>query len=205
MIELIDLRETRHECPDRSDLQALLQQLVGQPFLFFRVSYGDELRLHLGEVQGYSNPKVQGRTRGSYIIGARASGLIVFSAPRHLLVTSGDGEAGRSETPATARSVDIKTIETGGFITPGSIVTSAGADRSGPGFSLQLRFSDGSTAYIRPSPGSDEVEPEGEERSTDVGAREIPDWEILTPHQRILKVGPGPRWNYLDSTRGRPE
>jgi hypothetical protein len=205
MIELIDLKETRRECSDLSDLNALLKQLVGQPFLFFRISYGDELRLHLGVMQGYSNPKMQNLTRGSYIVGARGSSWIVFSAPRHVLATSGDAGSGRSETPATARSVDIKTIETGGFITAGSIVTTAGADRSAPGFSLQLRFSDGSTAYIRPMPGPDEVEPGGEEAATDVGAMEIPDWEVLTPHQRILKVGPGPRWNYLDSTRDRSE
>jgi hypothetical protein len=205
MIELIDLKETRSECSDLSDLNALLKQLVGQPFLFFRVSYGDELRLHLGDLQGYSNPRMQGRTRGSYIVGARASSWIVSSASQHVLLTSGDEGAGRSETPATARSVDIETIETGGFITPGSLVTAAGADRSAPGFSLQLRFSDGSTAYIRPMAGPDEAEPEGEERSTDAGEIEIADWEILTPHQRILKVGPGPLWSYLDSTRERPE
>src|SRR5579883_3104434 len=148
MIELIDLRAIRRECSDLSELNALLQQVVGQPFLFFRVSYGDELRLHLGDVKCYSSPKMQGRTRGSYIIGARASSWIVVSAPRHLLATSGDGGSGRPETPATARAVDLKTIETGGFITPGSIVTSAGADRSAPGLSFQLRCSDGSTAHI---------------------------------------------------------
>src|SRR5947209_8597830 len=106
MIELIDLKETRCDRSDLSDLQNLLKQLVGQPFLFVRVSYGDELRLHLGDMQGYSNAKMQGRTRGSYIVGARGSSWIVYSAPRHVLATSGDGGlADRSETPATAGSV----------------------------------------------------------------------------------------------------
>src|SRR6185437_9918884 len=129
------------------------------------------------------NPRMRGRTRGSYIVGARASSWIVSSSPRHVLVTSGDAGASRSEAPVTSRSVDIKTIETGGFITLGSLVTSAGADRSAPGFSLQLRFSDGSTAYIRPMSGPDEAEPEVEEGSTNADEIEIADWEILTPHQ----------------------
>ena len=204
MIELIDLKEIRHDGSDLSDLQAMLKQLVGQPFLFFRVSYGDELRFHLGDLQSDSNPRMRGRTKGSYIVGARASLWMVYSAPQHVLATSDDDRARPSETQAVARWVDIKTIETGGFITPGSIITSAGADHSAPGFSLRLHFSDGSTAYTRPAPDPDEVEPDGEEGSPDVGGLDIPDWEVLTTHQRILKVGPGPRWSYLDSTRKRP-
>ena len=51
---------------------------------------------------------------------------------------------------------------------------------------------------------------EGETRSDDVAEvevaeREIADWELLTPHQRILTVGPGLRWSYVDSTRKRSE
>jgi hypothetical protein len=32
---------------------------------------------------------------------------------------------------------------------------------------------------------------------------EISDWEILTPYERISRVGPGLRWSYLDSTSKR--
>jgi hypothetical protein len=205
VIELIDLKEIRRDCSHLSDLQALLKQLVGQPFQFFRVSYGDELRLHLGDLRSHSNPKLRSRTKGSYIIGARASAWIVFSAPRQVLATSGDARDHGSDAPATAGLVDIKTIETGGLITPGAIITYAGADQSAPGFSLRLRFSDGSSAFIRPAPEPDEVEPIGEKTSADDGTIEIPDWEVLTPHERILRVGPGPRWDYLDSTRKRSE
>jgi hypothetical protein len=130
---------------------------------------------------------------------------IVFSAPRQVLASSGDAGDHRPDVPASARLVDIKTIETAGFITPGAIITHARADRSTPGFSLRLRFSDGSSAYIRPAPGPDEVERVGEQTSADDGTIELPDWEVLTPHERILRVGPGPRWGYLDSTRKRSE
>jgi hypothetical protein len=204
MIELIDLKEIRLDCSDLSDLQTLLKQLIGQPFRFFRVSYGDELRLHLGDLQSYTNPKMRSRTKGSYIVGARASSWIVFSAPQQILVASDDVRIDQTGSRA-AKSVDIKSIETGGFITPGSIIIFAGADRLAHGFSLQLRFSDGSRSVVLPRPESYEAVPEDETNSEDIGGIEIADWEILTPFERILKVGPGLRWGYLDSTSRRSD
>jgi hypothetical protein len=158
--EFIYLKETRFDCSDLSDLQTLLRQLVGQPFRCFRVSYADELRLHLGDLQDYSNPKMRNRTRGSSIVGARASSWVVISARQHQLATSDEIRIDQPDARA-AKRVDIKTIETGDFITPGCIVTSARTDRSAHGFSLQLRFSDGSTIVILPTPELDLSVPEG--------------------------------------------
>ena len=174
MIELVDLKETRHDCPDLSGLQSLLKQLHGQPFRFFRVSYGDELRLHLGDLQGYSSPRMQGRSKGAYMIGARASSWLVFSAPRLVLASSEVVRADSVKSQVKANLIDIKLIETGDFITPGAMIMSANADRSAHGFSLRLGFSDGSSVLIHPDSEVDE---------------EIADWEVLTPHQRILTVG----------------
>ncbi len=204
MIELIDLKEVRFDCSDLSDLQVLLKQLVGQPFRFFRVSYGDELRLHLGDLQSYSSPRMRGRTRGSYIIGARASSWVVTSAPRHMLAASDDICIDQPDG-RTARRVNIKTLETGDFITPGSIITFVGASRAVHGFALELRFSDDSRTLILPVPESYETVPEGETDSDDVTGVGISDWEILTPYERILRVGPGLRWDYVDSTRQRSD
>jgi hypothetical protein len=105
----------------------------------------------------------------------------------------------------TAKQVDIKTLEAGGFITPGSIITFAGASRSVHGFALELRFSDDSRTSILPVPESYESVPEGETDSDVIAAVEISDWEILTPYERILRVGPGLRWDYVDSTRRRSD
>jgi hypothetical protein len=204
MIDLVDLKDIRLDRSDLSDLQTLLRQLVGQPFRFFRVSYGDELLLHLGDLQNYSNPKMRGRTRGSCIVGARASSWVVTSASHHQLATKDEIRIDQPDARA-ARQVDIKTIETGAFITPGCIVTSAGTDRSAHGFSLQLRFSDGSIIVILPTPEPDESVPDSEADSDDVSGMEISDWEILTPYERILRVGPGLRWSYLDSTSKRSD
>ena len=209
MIALIDLKEIQFDRTDLAHLQSLLTQLVGQPFQFFRVFYGDELRLHLGALQSDSNPKMRSRMKGSYILGARASAWIVFSAPRRVLATSGDVDI-RQPDIHDPKWMDIKSIETGGFITPDSIVEFARVDRSGHAFSLRLGFSDDSTIFIRPTPVSYESVAEGETRSDDLAEMEaaeteIADWELLTPHQRILKVGPGLRWSYVDSTRKHSE
>ena len=46
---LIDLRQARKRSPDDvAGLYSYLAQLVGEPFQFARVSYGDELTLHFG-------------------------------------------------------------------------------------------------------------------------------------------------------------
>lgn len=208
MIALIDLKEIQFDRMDSAHLQSLLTQLLGLSFQFFRVSYGDELRLHLGPLQSYSNPKMRSLMKGSYILGARASSWIVFSAPRRVLATHDDVDTGQHDVPDLKR-VDIKSIETGVFITPGSIVEFARVDRSGHAFSLLLGFSDDSTIFIRPTPDS-YATVDGESRSNhlaelDAAETEIADWELLTPHQRILCVGPGLRWSYLDSTRERSQ
>jgi len=73
MIEILDFKSIQESSEDRRELQSLLRQVLGQPFLFFRVSYGDELTVHLGEARNHSHPKMKGRRKGSYIISARAS------------------------------------------------------------------------------------------------------------------------------------
>ena len=201
MIDVIDLKDIRDESRDLPDLQTLLKQLVGQPFRFFRVAYGDELRLHLGGLQGYSNPKMRGQARGSYVLGARASSWVVVSAPKSTLLASDRAEV-RAPKGMTRR-VDVKEIEDGGYVTPGAVVVGVTSDRSPPGFAVQLAFADGSTAFIGPNPETYEDAPDGEDGTEEAADMEISDWEILTPHSRILRVGPGERWCYLDSNKRR--
>lgn len=204
MIELIDLGETRRDCSDLPGLQRLLKILVGQRFLSFRVSYGEELLQHLGDPRPYSNARMQNRMRGSFVVAARSSSWTVGSAPRHILATSEDARIHPIDVPG-GESVDIKTIETGDFIAPSSIVTFAEYGRSAPGFWLQLRFSDDSMVHIQPGSEPVEDESESDAHSDDDAGLEISDWEILTPYQRILRAGPGLRWEYVDSTMTRSE
>jgi hypothetical protein len=203
MIALVDLKEERFECTDLPDLAALVKQLLGRPFQFFRISYGDELRLHLGDLRAYSNPKLQGMVRGTYIVSARTSSWVVSSVPRSVLLLSDDLLRNDPDLKARGKRVDIKSIEETGFILPGSVVEHADAARSPFGFMLRLGFSDSSTVQIAPVPASGELPEENavEDLQEKGGDVEISDWELLTPHQRILRVGPGPRWCYVNSAR----
>jgi hypothetical protein len=189
MIEVVDLKYCRYESVDRFDLQMLLKQLVGQPFLFFKVSYGDELKLHLGRALPYNRPAMKGRLRGSYSIGARASSWFVNSAPRAVLLTSDDLMVNDPQEPP--KNIDIREIESDNYISPGAIVYSAMVHEIGVGFALALNFSDGSNALIMPFSSRDAPEENG---------IEVADWEVFTPHDRYLRVGPGRRWSYLESS-----
>ena len=200
MIEVTDLKEICFESSDLGDLRTLLRQLIGQPFRFFRVSYGDELRLHLGSLVELPNPRTKRLLRGSYVLGARSSAWFVTSAPRSMLLASDDVHVRTS--PGPNRVVDIRQIEVGNYISPGAIVVGVMADLALPGFILNLLFNDGSTVFI--GPNFEEPKDEADEaREIQEGEPEvdleISDWELLTPHSRILRSGPGGRWCYLDS------
>ena len=204
MIDLVDLKEIRYGCSDVADLQALLKQLIGQPFQFFRVAYGDELRLHLGTFRDYANSKLRNRPRGSYVIGARASSWMVASATKSVLLASDNVQVRAPEgSIKTAKQVDIKKIEGDGYITPGAVVVGVMSHQSPHGFTLQLAFADGSTAFAAPNPETYEYVPDGDRATDEVAEMEISDWEILTPHSRVLRVGPGARWCYVDSSTNR--
>jgi hypothetical protein len=203
MIELIDLTELRYESRDLSDLQSLVKQLIGQPFRFFRIAYGDELRLHIGHPQSYSNPRMRERTRGSYILGARASSWVVYSAPKRILLASASVRVYAPE--GMTKRVDIKQVEHGDYFTSGALIVSATSDRCPTGFTLYLTFADGTTVFIGPNSETYEYSPDDEGGEEDMADMEISDWEILTPHSRVLRVGPGERWCYIDSNKRKAD
>ena len=63
-----------HPAPhELAGLNGVLQSLFGLPFLFARRSYGDELKLHFGSERTYDHPKLEGLSRGSHVLGLRAS------------------------------------------------------------------------------------------------------------------------------------
>jgi hypothetical protein len=68
----IDLRrEQARSGKDLAGLMGYLTQLVGEPFRFSRVSYGDELTLHLGDLRPARSPKLKGKSYGAFILGVR--------------------------------------------------------------------------------------------------------------------------------------
>jgi hypothetical protein len=187
MLGMIDLKEIQPSSSDLFELQMLLQQLVGQPFLFFKVSYGDELTLHFGPAQVSSNPKMKRFRRGAYMIGTRASAWLFRPSSQPVLLVG--LEEGVTNASTRIKGLDIRQIETGDFVRPGSIVSFVKALPTATGFGLLLILSDDSGLHLVPTSGPGEAS-EGED---------IADWEVFTPHERYLRVGPGLHWAYLDS------
>lgn len=89
MISAFNLRDIQE--PVEGDLGALklyLQQIVGQPFLFFRESYGDELTIHLGHPKERQSPRLKNRVRGSYVVTVRGSLWTMVAAEKGMLILS---------------------------------------------------------------------------------------------------------------------
>lgn len=191
MIALVDPHGTRQRSSNGLELRALLQQLVGQPFLFARFSYGDELTLHFGKATSYRNPKLRGLRSGSYSFGARASEWFLCTEPAVLV-----GTQESMRRPRNVAAVTGDEIERSRLLRPGARVVAIDAiplrTARGAlyGFGLSMLFSDGPALVVLPRPPR---------RRSTARQDDIADWEIFLPHHRYLAVGPGRRWSYLPS------
>jgi hypothetical protein len=184
---LIDLRQTRNvSSDDSSALQAYLAQLVGEPFRFARVSYGDELTLHFGELRPARSPKLKNKTYGAYILGVRASPWILKSGSESLILTAG---IDLDNLPnGFGKPIGKEELEATPLIPPESRVLSATSFVVKPvgAYGLQIRFSDGSTLLILPTTS----EAESEEENAEVA---VADWELSSP-RGLMSAGPGLKW-----------
>lgn len=195
MLQSIDLSGTQHKTSDHQLLRAYLQQLANQPFLHFRFSYGDELSLHFGSPRKYASKRLRHLSKGSYIIAARASNwfLGVASPPSIIVGASDFSTSGPSTTPVSKQE-----LETSAFVKQGARILALDAilfssgPHSRPGFALTLLLSDGSSFSIRPN--LDEPVDETDD---------VADWEVFTPYERCIEVGPGLQWAYVN-TRATP-
>jgi len=202
MMFRVDLRGVEKNATDLPSLQAYLQQLVGQPFLHFRFSYGDELSLHFGSERPYASAKMKHLTKGSYILGTRASKWLLRSETRSVVVLGGKEVETQFTSPL--KPLSREELESSGIIQRGSQIVGANAmsfnfpevsgfpDAPTCGFGLSLHFSDGSSILVAPEASADDHEVQ------------IADWELFTPYERFLRVGPGLHWSYLPSRQPSP-
>jgi|GEM_PF-693917 len=186
--KLIDLRQAREGAPDRlSELQAYLAQLVGESFRFARISYGDELTLHFGDLRPARSPKLRKQPYGAYVLGVRASPWLLKSgnAP---LVLSGGIDIGI--TSDFGKPVSKEELAAHPFVELDSVVLRAVPFVIKPSnaLGLQLRFSDGSTLHVLPSP------PAADEND-EQGLPALADWELASPGG-LLSAGPGLVWAF---------
>jgi hypothetical protein len=187
-----DIREAT--TGDLTGLGALLQQLVGQPFLFFRESYGDELTIHFGALREVTSPKLRTRQRGSYVLTLRGSVWKIEGGARPGLYLTGP-VAFPPGSASELKPFPLAAFEQQPPIEPGAIVITAKPfldTEYGGGTGVYLVFSDQSLIVVRPDPSDRVVE-------ADPDLPHIADWELFTPHSRYLRVGPGPTWSYTPS------
>ena len=191
MLGTIDFRGTHQASDDGFMLEVAVQQLVGQPFLHFRFSYCDELTVHFGEAKAYSSPRMKHLTKGSYVLTLRASDWYLTAAGRPVLLLGGSEESDPAAQGITLLTPDA--VERADYIKRGAIVTSVIIPNHVNGFALSIAFSDG--ALLRVSPSGTQL------RNTSDPNDDVADWELFTPYQRVLTVGPGWRWCYLPSRK----
>ncbi len=199
MLLSVDLCGVETKSADFLLLQAYLQQLVGQPFLHFRFSYGDEFSLHFGQPRPYSTPKLKHLVKGSYILGTRASGWFLRSESPPVVVL-GAKELEPHHAPGL-KLLSKEALEKSEVVHRGARIVVASAvsfslplpggfpGAPGIGYGLSLYLSDGSSIQIAP----ESVEP------LPLAENDIADWELFTPYDRYLRVGPGVWWSYLPS------
>jgi hypothetical protein len=189
---ILELRQDHRQLTDDvPGLQTYLAPLAGEPFRFARFSYGDELTLHFGDLRPARSPKLPGHFSGVYILGVRGSAWIIKSGSESLVVTAGvflDSAAADLGKPLSKQDFEKNPV-----IAPESRTVEANPFPVKPinGFGLQIRFSDGSTLLILPTP------PEADEPG-DEELPELADWELLSP-RGLLSAWPGLQWSFKPS------
>lgn len=196
MITTLNFQELHSPKDDElSELDVILFQLVGQPFLFLRPSYGGELTIHFGIPKETRSPKLKRRVRGSYVLTTRCSAWFVSGIDMAML--SNPAAFGIKRSESELKKIDLSAIESVSvsMIQPGMKVVSASTfpDESG-GVSVVLGFSDQTRIMVKPEPAH--LEPTQKDDGEELP--DLADWELFTPG-RHLKVGPGQLWSYQRS------
>jgi hypothetical protein len=165
----------------------LANKIGGLPYLFARMSYGNELTIHFGSERGHTSPKLSGKVRGTHVLSVRGSAWLLASGIRPVVVGCGitplDGEA---------KPFNVTALESGALIGAGARIKQAASLVIDPlnAIGLRIQLDDGSSFMILPTPPDKDRE----------HLPEPADWEVLTPTD-ILRVGPGP--NYSVERLGR--
>ncbi|HEY7329305.1 MAG TPA: hypothetical protein VH592_16805 [Gemmataceae bacterium] len=186
-----DTEATANPSTDPQRIGKKLSVLVGQPFLKGAFSYGREFMFHFGQPMPYSHPSLAGESKGTWILGTRASGwqllapfegkLIEIGWPSELL-------SGATLAKWTRREEkDESVIEAAvNRLLAGACVMYVQLLPLVFGFGLTITFSNGASLLLCPNPEPDD-DPEP-----------LADWELFfTAQHRFLRCGPGRKCPYL--------
>lgn len=148
-------------------IPVIVQALVGETCNQVSFSYGDELKLHFGEMTPYDHPKLAHLLRGSWRFGARATPWTVKHNNQVLVITS---ESDTDEQIAIAKEI-VKQLEQKKLL---DLTIEADTIR------LTLSFEDDYELILDP------------DLEDDSG---LAHWELFMPTEQILAIGPGYFWS----------
>jgi len=148
-------------------IPVITQALIGETCHQVSFSYGDELKLHFGEMTPYEHPKLAHLLKGCWRFGARATPWTVKHHDQVLVVTS---EADTDEQTAIAKEI-VKQLEQKKLI---DLTIEADTIR------LTLSFEDDYQLILDP------------DLEDDSG---LAHWELFMPTEQILAVGPRYFWS----------
>ena len=148
-------------------IPVIVQALVGETCNQVSFSYGDELKLHFGEMTPYEHPKLAHLLKGSWRFGARATPWTVKHNNQVLVITS---ESDTDEQIAIAKEI-VKQLEQKKLI---DLTVEADTIR------LTLSFEDGYQLILDPDLDDDSG---------------LAHWELFMPTEQILAIGPGYFWS----------
>lgn len=177
------------EYPDDATLRRLdalradlASRFDGLPYLFARMSYGNELTLHFGEQRGYTSPKLAGKNRGTHVLSVRGSAWLLISGVSPLMV--GCGLVPKDVPADDLKPFNASALECGAIIGGSTRIKAIEpvANVGGPeAIGLAILFDNGSQFLVIPTPT---------EYDKDGKPIELADWEFLTPTE-LVKAGPG--------------
>lgn len=145
----------------------ITQTLIGESCHQVSFSYGDELKLHFGEMTPYEHPKLAHLLKGSWRFGARATPWTVRHHNQILVVTS---ESDTEEETENAKVI-VKQLEHKKLV---DLTVDAETIR------LTLSFEDDYQLILEPDLNDDSG---------------LAHWELFMPTEQILTVGPGYFWS----------
>jgi hypothetical protein len=148
-------------------IPVITQALIGETCNQVSFSYGDELKLHFGEMTPYEHPKLAHLLKGSWRFGARATPWTVKHNNQVLVITS---ESDTDEQIAIAKEI-VKQLEQKKLL---DLTIEAETIR------LTLSFEDGYQLILDPDLDDDSG---------------LAHWELFMPTEQVLAIGPGYFWS----------
>ncbi len=149
---------------DLTELNEATRGVIGELCWAARLSYADELQLHMGDKRPYPSKRLGDQQKGAWILGSRGTTWKVLVANGVYITSDNDVELIRQKIPVMENQV----------------VTAF--DIEPEHLSLTLTFGNGGQLVISPTLDDDQWDG-------------VPYWELFTPDQACVQVGPGKTWS----------